>query len=284
MDSNLFQGLEKLGLGNLTDVNLYEEQDEKKSEATEIKEEKVINEADFLFDKSFECPVCEAKFKSKTPKIGKVKKLDSDTDLRPTYQNVDLLKYDAIVCNECGYAALTRYFDHLSYAQGKLIRDVISPKFSSIDDGSDFYTYDDAILRHQLALANAVVKRARNSEKGYICLKLSWLVRGKIEKMIADNDNVKDEEVLSLRKQEAEFTKQAYEGLKSAMSQESFPICGLDEWQYIYLVAELARKTKDYQTSVKLIGDILISKMADSKLKDKARDIRDRIKAEVKSN
>ena len=48
------------------------------------------------------------------------------------------------------------------------------------------YTYEDALARYQLALVNAIVKQAKNSEKAYICLKAGWLMRGYAEWLLTD--------------------------------------------------------------------------------------------------
>ena len=45
-----------------------------------------------------------------------------DSDLRPKYQAMDSLKYDAVVCPNCGYAALNRFFNYMTDAQAKLIK------------------------------------------------------------------------------------------------------------------------------------------------------------------
>lgn len=58
------------------------------------------------------------------------------------------------------------------------------------------------------------------------------------------------------------------------MSKEAFPICGMDEWTYIYLVSELAYECEDYVKSLKLLSDLVGSKNASPKLKDKARELR----------
>ena len=106
----LFSGLEKFGLGKLEKMDVFEE--EKKRDAVEHpkKDQKPqIQEEDLLFDKSFTCPVCDEEFHSKMVRTGKVKLLSADSDLRPKYQMVDSLKYDALVCPHCGYAS-QRYF------------------------------------------------------------------------------------------------------------------------------------------------------------------------------
>ena len=59
-----------------------------------------LQETDYIFDKTYVCPVCDNEFKSKTVKAGKVHLIGADTDLRPKYKGIDSLKYDAILCPE----------------------------------------------------------------------------------------------------------------------------------------------------------------------------------------
>ena len=123
MSENLFQGLEKVGLGMLSGLDIYESEEEKTTTKEAAQEETVkITEEDYLFDKAYECPVCGENFKSKTVKANRAKLVGTDMDLRPRYQGIDIVKYDCITCKKCGYSALTRYFNHLSDMQVKLVK------------------------------------------------------------------------------------------------------------------------------------------------------------------
>ena len=42
-------------------------------------------EAEYLFDKNVECPVCDSTFRTRVVKTGRVRRLESDFDLRPHY-------------------------------------------------------------------------------------------------------------------------------------------------------------------------------------------------------
>jgi len=274
MSDNLFSGLDKVGLGMFKDMDLYDSEEEKAAElaAKEVAEKKLL-ETDFLFDKSYKCPVCESEFKAKSVKTGKAKLLGIDSDLRPKYQGIDSLKYDSIVCEKCGYGALSRYFNFITAPQIKLISTNITPHFKGVNNKDDIYSYDEAITRHQLALANAVVKKGKVSERAYICLKLAWLMRGKAENLPQATKD-RDDQIKALKDMEKQYLSKAYEGLYVAMYKETYPIAGMDEWTCTYLVADLARQCEDYTKSLKLLSDIIVSKGASPKLKDKARELR----------
>lgn len=283
---SLFSGLEKFGLGKLEKMEVFEEDAKKKAAGTDNKVEKPkITEEDLLFDKTFTCPVCDEEFHSKMIRTGKVKLLSADTDLRPKYQLVDSLKYDALVCPNCGYAALSRFFKFMMPAQAKLIRENISKNFSGLAPTGNIYTYDDAIARHQLALANAVVKKAKISEKAYTCLKMAWLYRGKAESLPSDTPDY-DKVIKELQSSEKELLENAYDGFLAAFSKEAFPMCGMDELTVTYLVADLARRIGKYDESSRWISKVLSSRQANERIKNRARDIKemlnqDREKAEA---
>ena len=141
----IFSGLDKLGLGKLEKVEVFEDTSKKEEAKDGKKKTAAVTEADFLFEKTYVCPVCDKEFHSKKIRTGKVKLLAADTDLRPKYQYVDCLKYDAVVCPHCGYAALDRFFKFMMPAQARLIRENISSNFKGLPPTENIYTYDDAL-------------------------------------------------------------------------------------------------------------------------------------------
>ena len=179
--SDLLSGLEQFGLGNLKNMNLYDEPAKKTDEngGKAAAAAPVMQEQDYLFDKAYTCPICDREFKARTVKIGKAKLAGSDLDLRPRYEQIDLLKYDVIMCPSCGYAALSRFFKYLTSPQAKNIQKAISANFKPQKEAAETYTYDEALERYKMALANAIVKQTKASEKAYICLKTAWLMRQK---------------------------------------------------------------------------------------------------------
>lgn len=275
---SIFSGLESFGLGKLKNITIYEKQEKNEKQTDEEKKEQPkITEADILFDKTYTCPVCDSEFKAKTVRTGKIKLMSADTDLRPKYQLVDALKYDAIVCPRCGYAALNRFFTYMTSGQSKLIRENISVNFQGIEDNGEVYTYDDALARHKLALLNTIVKKGKTSERAYTCLKLAWIFRGKAENLPEDTEN-RETVLLELKKEEDELIKNAYEGFSQAFAKEQFPLCGMDESTATYLVADLARKSGCYDESKRWISRILTSRTANERIKTKARELKNMIK------
>lgn len=267
--SSLLAGLEDLGLGNVSKMKVYDDIEEKKAKAEgeEKKEEKT--EADYLFEKTYCCPVCDEEFKASAVRAGKTKLIGTDSDLRPRYQGVDPLKYDAIVCPRCGYAALTRFFPTITFAQTKLVMEQISKKFHATIKSDGVFSYDDAILKHRLALANAVVKRSKVSERAYICLKTAWLLRSKQEECIEEKGKKE------LAAQELEFLTTAYDGFNEAVMKENYPICGMDELTMYCLLADIGRRIGRYEEAGRMISKVIVSRTATDRMKNKARDIKE---------
>lgn len=275
---SLFSGLSQFGLGKLEKMDVFEEEGQKEgAQAADAKKaEPQIKEEDVLFEKTYTCPVCDSEFHTKVVRTGKIKLVSQDTDLRPKYSMVDSLKYDAVVCPKCGYAALSRFFKFVLPAQAKMIKENISANFKGLSDSGNMYTYDDAIARHQLALANTVVKKAKDSEKAYTCLKLAWLCRGKAENLPKDTPDYENQ-IKQLQKEETELLSNAYDGFMSAFSKEDFPMCGMDETTTTYLIADLARRIGKYDESSRWVSKVLTSRTASDRIKDKARDIKEMI-------
>lgn len=278
--AGILSGLEKFGLGNLKNASLYE--DTKKGKTEEgAKAAPTIQESDFLFDKTYTCPVCDKEFKSKTVKIGRAKLKGTDMDLRPKYEHIDLLKYDVIACPTCGYAALSRYFKYMTSAQAKLIKQNISQNYKGKELKGDTITYDEAVERYQLTLANAIVKQARASEKAYICLKSAWLLRGYTESLDEKADDYATKKA-ELETQENEYLQNAFEGFLAARQSELFPMCGMDEQTVDYLISVMAVRFEQYDVASKLISTIIASTSASPRMKDKARDLKEIVIQKVK--
>lgn len=274
----ILSGLGALGLGNLENAVLYEKNEKKE------KEKKVpveVKEADMLFDKSYTCPVCDEEFKAKTIRAGKIRMLGTDLDLRPKYENIDMMKYETIACPHCGYAALSRYFKYMTSMQLKLIRTNICANYHPHPMDGDVYTHEEALERYKLTLANAIVKKAKSSEKAYICLKTGWLIRGMGEALDKESPEYEAKKDAYLR-MEKEYLKNALEGFVSARQSEGFPMCGMDEITVDYLIAILAMECDQFDLSMKVLSNVITSKDSNSRVKDRAREARDVLREKMK--
>lgn len=285
---DMFSELEKMGFRDISDKELFEAEkphvEEKEDDTEKIKKAELAEAIDLekssLFDKKFECPVCDTKFTDKAVRTGKTRLQSTDTDLRHRYKGFDPIKYDIIACPNCGYAAMgLKSFMGLSSLQRKLLREQVQAQFKGLPPTGELLSYEDALARYKLALYSSMVKKSRLSERAYLCLKIAWLYRGMKENL---EEGSKDYET-NLEKYKAEemdYLNKAYNGFGTAVQNEMFPICGMDEMTYDYLYGELARRTGHMDMAKKMIGTVLVSKSASAALKDKARDIKELIRSE----
>ena len=281
---DLLSGLEKFGIKAESTTNIFEEE-KKTTTAQEGKKEAAPDESSFLLDKAIRCTVCDKVFKTKMVN-SRVKRLEPDMDLRPRFEHIDTLKYNIKSCPYCGYTAISRYFEHLSSMQIKLLKEQVCKNFKPDWDTVEevkLLNYDEAIERYKLALFCTIVKKGKNSEKAYTCLNIAWLFRGKYESL-NPKDPALEQERKECKAQEEAFYAQAYEGFNKAVSSENDPMCGMDECTMDYLLATMSYHFKKYDVASKCISRILQSAAASKKMKDRAYELKEKIVADIRMN
>ena len=256
---NLFDGLEKLGFMNIDAVEIYKEE-EAPGKGVSKADAPDINPEDYLYDKTFSCPVCGGDFMNRIIRNGKVKLISTDSDLRSRYDPLDPLFYEVILCTKCGYAALHTMFSKITEKTAERVLKEIRPVFKPRTYPA-VYDIETAIERLKLALYNCVVRNARDGEKAYICLKLAWLYRD-----LGDTEG------------EAVFQKHAVTGFISSLQHDNFPLCGLDENLVTYIVAETLRRLGDFETSLRWFSKLAVTPNLSPRLKDRVIDQRAQLK------
>lgn len=284
---NLLAGLEKFGIksdGNLDitkDPKTQNNTQEKAVKKTSIED---LQEKDLVLQKSVQCPICDHKFKTLIVKSAKVKREGSDPDLRPHYHNIDTLKYEVCVCPKCGYAAMNKYFNHVSSTQMKWIKEAVCSKFTPLsDDVPEIYTADRAVDRYKLALVSTLAKHGQMSEKALICLRIAWIRRDQI-KETPDHTPEQLKKRKELMEEYEGFYRQAYDGFNKAYSTETGPYAGLSGNTLEFILANMAIHFKDYGTASKLISGLLGNPNTPQRVKDKCLDLKEKITAAAKKN
>lgn len=254
----LFEGLEFLGLQgkDIEELDLYKKKDQ---ETKGVKKEEIITSN--LFDKTIKCPVCQVESKIKAIKSGALRPTTQDSDLMQRYAAVNPLFYEILYCKQCGHAGLQTTFLKVRDYEKEAIRKNISKEFKSKNYPEEL-TVDDAIQQHKLALLNCVVRESKASDKAILCLKLSWLYRLK-----EDAEN------------ERKFQQQTLIGFEEAYQKEmSNKIGGLDESSLQYLMGELNRRLGNDEQALKYFSQVITSRTASERIKDRARVQKDLIK------
>lgn len=262
-DGNLFDSLSSLGFDDLKNIDLYSTAEKDTAEKPRVV--KKSSPADFVFERKVECPLCYKQISVPSVKTSGIRVLSRDSDFMIHYGEPNPLFYDAWVCTNCGYAALSSRFSIISENQKKLIKENITARWNSSRTYPTIHTVDTAIEKHQLALLNTVVKHGKHSEKAMTCLKLAWLYRHK-----EDLNN------------EIKFIEQANLGFISALEKESAPIAGLDEPSVEYLIGELYRRLGDDSNALLWLSRVITSRLAKPRIKEMARDQKSIISEKLK--
>lgn len=234
-----------------------------------------------LFMKSRTCPVCDEEFKSLAVRKSKLYTMGMDEDLRPRYRWVDPIKYEVIVCPVCGYGALSRYFDEMIPAWRKMLQAGM-PSFmknKSFSEDKTIRLYDDAMKQYEFACRCNEIAAFKESRKAYTYLKRGWVIRGKL---LAESDYLKPEEIQSLREGEKRCLALAYVGFMKSISEEDFPIAGMDEATLMYLCAAIANRLGRYDDSMTILSRLMTMRGINPHIKDKAYDLKEIVRERLK--
>lgn len=260
--TGIFSGLEDLGFTDLNDIEIYQKQEKEK-----IHDEKPkLTEDMLLYDKEIVCPVCENKFLARTVKTNGYRMKRKDSDFYIKYEIINPYFYDVLLCNVCGYAAMKADFHKLRQFEIESIQKNITPKWHG-RKYPQIYDINIAIERYKLSLLNYSIMDSKSSKKAMNCLKLSWLYR--------DLGDTKNEEL---------FRKNATIGFKDAYLNEQSPIYGMNSITVLYLIAELNRRSGNYDEALKYLGNVITSKDANRKIKNIAMTQKDLIKETLNNN
>lgn len=271
----ILSGLSSLGLGKLEGADIYAKE-EAKPKVEEVKPvEKTVTERDLIFEKNYECPVCHKQFTESKVRSGKARLVKQDKDLRPIYSGIDCGKYDVISCPHCGYSALERWHGIIAAPQAKLVKENISKHFMKFTRHT-VIPYEEAIERYKLTLANCIVKKGKDSEKAFTCLKMAWIIRGYAENYDRAADDY-EEKIEDLKADEAELLHNALEGFISARQTESYPIAGMDSVTLDYLLSVLLLSEGKYDEAGRYVMQVLQSRDANARIKNKALDLKEEI-------
>lgn len=257
-----FSDFESLGFQNLDDLQIYKDNSPEYSSKKKIyiKNTTDNNINNLLFDKKVICPVCKTDFFARSVKVSAPRIQSRDSDFFIRYYVINPYFYDVWICPKCGYSALKVDFNKIRSYQIEPILKNITSQWNK-KTYPDIYDENIAIERYKMALLNSIIMDGRDSTKAMICLKISWMYR-----LLSDESN------------EHIFLEKSLQGFLSAYNNEAFPFYGLSRYSLCYLIGELYRRTGDYTNAMLWLGNVITSTIADNKIKEKARDMRELIK------
>lgn len=218
-----------------------------------------IDIAKYVYEKQFECPVCEITFRSTVARFGKSRIVSQDTDLKQNYSPFDPIAYDVVVCEACGYAESVNSFEKpLPERIKEQLLSIVTPDFKGRSYPAPL-TPEMALERFYIMIVCNEVKNGKFGIRAYSYLKMAWICR-----------NAED-----IR--ELEYLRQALDNFKIALQKEAPPIAGMDESAVSYIIGELERRLGNDDEALRWFSTIVSSRSAESRIKDRARDQKDLI-------
>jgi hypothetical protein len=215
---------------------------------------------DFIYPKTYECPVCHREFISFNVKRSKLRVKSRDLDLRTRYHQFDPTPYDVNMCTFCGYSALTTYFDQITDRQAALVKEKITANYT-LREYHFPLSAEQALERFKMAYLCAAIIEAKASVRALLCLKIAWLQRD-----ISDKPG------------EMQYLRNALTGFKDAYAGETFPISGMDQQTAQYTIAELLRRVGEFNEAMRWVSNLVTAKGVSAALKERAMEIKDLIR------
>ncbi|MDE7206084.1 MAG: DUF2225 domain-containing protein [Lachnospiraceae bacterium] len=244
----------------------------------------IAKEKTLLLDRRYTCPICDKQIRAKSVKSNSAKFVDTMADLMPIHNNINVTKYDAVCCPNCGFAALTKNFTTTTSIQRKLIHEQIEANYKSHEEVEcDIYTTEVAISRMKMVLLCTVTKGGKESEIGNVCVKISWLYQSLAEEVSDDDPNAEEKRAMYIKEAD-NAALNAYEHLSKARMTEDFPIAGMNETTLDYLLAYYAYKKGEYQTCMQYLSGVVSNRNTTPRLKDKSLELKDLVAPKLHEN
>ncbi len=234
-------------------------------------------EEDLLVEKKYKCPMCGKTVYHMAVKTKKPIPDGVDIDLHPRYKNIDPIKYHVVECNKCGYATLDNDFEFIRNHEKKAVDGALKVSPMALL-GEIVRTYDNAYRMYKSAYRISIIKGVSGSERGLISLYTAWLLRGWREEL-SEYENLPGSDEMS-EENEQKYLKYALLHFNEALSTEPFPIRGLDEGGFYYLLAALNYKLGARKDAIKCLSKTLYSTGTGTRIRVMAEDLREIIKSD----
>ena len=244
-DTGMFgDKLDEKAESEINRVNAEKEAEEKRRR----EEQNKIKEA--VFEKSYVCPVCDEDFKNVTVRTGKCRRVGTYLDLKPIYEPFHMEYYDIVLCDKCGYAALSYRFETVRQIHINDLKEA-TKDFKNIGNKIAF-TEEDAIFRYKQALKCSIAKKEKLSERAFLELNIAWIYR-----------DLKDKE------HEKEFILASYNDFVAAISKNDFEVERLSNAAVFFIISNLAYRLGNLKSAAVLLRYARNEKTTNVDLKNK---------------
>ncbi len=241
---------------------------------------KMYNEAGLLYDKKYTCPVCGKEFTSKVVRTGKAFLEGMDLDLRQRFVNLDPIKYYVLECPKCGYADMESTFEKVNRFELEELKKNKTIKSLAAKLPYDIRDHAEALMHYKSAMRCDLIRKAKYGKRGYTALYTAWLLRGWREAMNIAGETVTDTDPMS-EKEEYKLLKYAYTNFREAELKESFPINGIKENTFDYIMAALSYMLDNKAESYKYVTRVLHGENLTPTLRIKAEDLQNTLRKEI---
>lgn len=188
---------------------------------------------DTLFDRVYDCQICDNTFKSKQVRTSAIRPKSRDKDFHANYDGDNPTHYGVICCPYCGFTQFESDFkETLSASDKEKIKQYISMRwhYQNFTLKRDL---DQVVRIYMIALANYKVLAANFYTFGKIYLRLAWCYR---------EMGQKDEEL--------KYLQQALEAFTSSYEKENHEDNDTRELEITYMLGELNRQVGHFSEAV----------------------------------
>jgi uncharacterized protein len=194
-----------------------------------------------LYDKKYNCSMCEQPFTTKKVRSRFVKVLRYDTDFAPLYaeefENPNL--YYVNVCPSCGFSFTDEFSSYFTPGSKKAISEKICSQWVP-REFSRSRTIQEAMNTYKLGAYCSALKKEKHIVTAGLYIRLAWLYR------LQENEE-----------QEIRFLKLALAEYTESYSKGDFRGTQVSELRVMYLIAELSRRTGNSQDSVRFLSRVI---------------------------
>lgn len=187
-----------------------------------------------LFDRKYQCPICENPFTSKQVKTSAIRAKERRKDFHTIFNGENPTFYGIICCPSCGYTKFESDFKQaVTLKQKETVKELISKNWKS-QDYTGSRDLNSAIKVHLIALINYNLLKEKQAIIGKLLLRLAWFY----DELGSEMDTKKYTE-LALNA----FIK-SYELEKREEDDEK-------ELEVIYLIGELNRQLGNFKEAIR---------------------------------
>lgn len=197
----------------------------------------MARELDPLYDLQVTCQLCATAYSTKKVRSRFSYAYQTDSDFCPYYKTeYNPLYYFVHVCPECGYAQTKQFSEITSLEMKQKLIEEVSSKWEKKDFGQK-RNFEQGITALKLGLLSANLKKERHSVLAGLCLRLAWLYRTK-----------------GMVKEEERFLSLAVKEYEEAYQQSDFEDSSMSEIRLIYLIGELHRRLKQFNSAIRFFS------------------------------